>query len=182
MADLEISTSQFTTNNMVLESGDSLTAEWGSHVACNTGWLAQRPVCLWSYSIPINGYPELNTSSAMSGYSSKGSYAVPVTGYIFMPEGTWTIYHSSTGTWGPKYYSTYAGLAHSLPDIYFAGSKVVSNLGTWVSRVGSFTYYSDGNPIEVRLDADYAGDWDNTDRYCGYISIYGVRESGEVTP
>ena len=162
MGDINLSSASFTSVGMILAGTETLTSAYGSNLANNTGWLLSRPISLWSYNIPVRHADTMKGSS------------VPVDAIIPLQNGTWTIYFSMTGSYSAKY--SYAA-HYYFPNLSFNGSEVVHGVGTWVSKAGSFLWAVDGNKIDVNLSADGVL---ATDHICGYISLYGVRASGEV--
>jgi hypothetical protein len=162
MGDINLATASFTSKGMILAGTETLTSAYGSNLANNIGWLLSRPIPLWSCNIPIRWA------------ETKEGSSVPVEATISLQTGTWTLYYSMTGSYNSKY--LYPG-HYYFPNISLDGSLVVTGVGTWISKSGSFVWPVDGHKIEIELSADDVAD---TDHICGYISIYGVRNSGDI--
>lgn len=162
MADIDIYSASFVSAGMILGGTDILTAEWGGHLANNTGYLAAQPVSVWQCYVPI-------------GSSNAAALWQDVEDYIFLAVGTWTIYYAIAGTHTANYIWGGTTFAHYFPDVYINGSKHVTGYGTWTSMSGSFTLVSSGEPIQISLRCESAG---KTDRICGYVSLFGLREAG----
>lgn len=169
MGDINQHTATFTTTNMILEGTDSLTSTWGSACANNTGWLLNRPVCLFQHYIAL-------------GYGSFYSIAdihkqLPVESLLFLSEGTWTIYYSMCGSFSARYYGNAYTWHH--PDISINGGSQVTGYGTWGEQSGTFEVYSTGEPMTLKLSTTVDDALPN-EAAAGYVNIYGVRNSGSA--
>ncbi len=163
MADIDIYSSNFVANGMVLGPTDKMTAAWGANLANNTGYLAARPLSVWQCYLPIGSDADAGRFEAVSDF-------------IFLAAGTWRLYYSMCGTYGATY--VWKGYKHYFPDLYLEGSKYVTGQGTWGNKSGSFTVVSTGEAMAIELKCDGAAD---ATRICGYVTVYGLRDAGVVS-